>query len=179
MEESGRAQIRELDDSRLEDRRLWETRSADDAQSPFSLAEVLAAIAARQPALVAQVGDRVVGAVAARVDGQRAWVLRWSVAAESRRRGVGADLLWRTRAPSQRARCTGDLDADQPGRGSSSAAQAAGYDLQDGMHYLEKRRLHATAVDDRLEELGGAWPSGDLWPAIGGMERRRSSSNAG
>ena len=40
--------------------------------------------------------------------------------------------------------------------GSSSAAQAAGYDLQDGMHYLEKRRLHATAVDDRLEELGGS-----------------------
>jgi hypothetical protein len=58
MDESGRAQIRELDDSRLEDAvRLWETRSADDAQSPFSLSEVLAAIAARQPALVAQLDE--------------------------------------------------------------------------------------------------------------------------
>lgn len=57
--------------------------------------------------------------------------------------------------------------------GAVTAATAAGYVLQDGMHYLEKRRLHATAVDDRLEELGGSWPSGDLWPAIGGMEREK------
>jgi transitional endoplasmic reticulum ATPase len=174
MEPSSRALIRELDDSRLEEAvRLWETGSADDAQSPFSLAEVLAAVTARQPALVAQVGDQVVGAVAARVDGQRAWVLRWSVAAEWRRRGLGADLL---RTLERRLDALGVREISMltsQADGALTAAQAAGYALQGGMHYLEKRRLHATAVDDRLEELGGAWPSGELWPAIGGMEREK------
>ncbi len=171
---AGRVQIRDLDDSRLEEAvRLWETGSDGDAESPFSLAEVLAAVAARQPALVAQVGDQVVGAVAARVDGQRAWVLRWSVAAESRRRGVGADLL---RTLERRLHALGVREISMltaHGDGAVSAARATGYVLQDGMHYLEKRRLHATAVDDRLEELGGSWPGGDLWTAIGGMEREK------
>src|SRR6476620_8280039 len=156
---AGRVQIRDLDDSRLEEAvRLWETGSDGDAESPFSLAEVLAAVAARQPALVAQVGDQVVGAVAARVDGQRAWVLRWSVAAESRRRGVGADLL---RTLERRLHALGVREISMltaHGDGAVSAARATGYVLQDGMHYLEKRRLHTTAVDDRLEELGGSWP---------------------
>src|SRR5262245_13135001 len=171
---AGRVQIRELDDSRLEEAvRLWESDAEGDAESPFSLAEVLAAVAARQPALVATVGDAVVGAVAARVDGERAWVLRWAVAAESRRRGVGADLL---RTLERRLQALGVREISMLtayGEAAVSAAQAAGYVLRDGMRYLEKRRLHATVADDRLEEVGGSWPSGELWPAIGGMEREK------
>ena len=65
---SGRVQIRDLDDSRLEDAvRLWETGSDGDAESPFTLAEVIAAVAARQPALVAQVGDQIEVYVSERV----------------------------------------------------------------------------------------------------------------
>ena len=171
---AGRVQIRELDDSRLEQAvRLWESDADGDAESPFSLAEVLAAVAARQPALVATMGETVVGAVAARVDGERAWVLRWAVAAESRRRGVGADLL---RTLERRLQALGVREISMltaHGEAAVSAAQAAGYVLQDGMRYLEKRRLHATVADERLEELGGSWPSGALWPAIGGMEREK------
>jgi hypothetical protein len=49
-ETAGRVQIRELDDSRLEQAvRLWESDADGDAESPFSLAEVLAALASRQP----------------------------------------------------------------------------------------------------------------------------------
>jgi transitional endoplasmic reticulum ATPase len=41
------------------------------------------------------------------------------------------------------------------------------------MVYREKRQLHATAGDERLEELGGQWPSEKLWLAIGGMQREK------
>src|SRR3954468_24867806 len=96
IEETGAAgaQIRDLDDSRLEQAvRLWEAAGVANGRSPFSLAEVLSAIAARQPALVALAGEQVVGAVAARVDGQRAWVLRSTVDDAHRRRGIGTTLL--------------------------------------------------------------------------------------
>lgn len=87
--------VRDLDDSKLEAAvHLWEN---DPAGAPlaFSLADELGAIAARQPALVALFGDAVAGAIAARVDGPRAWVLRWSVVPEYRRRGIGAKTLFR------------------------------------------------------------------------------------
>ena len=125
-------------------------------RSPFSLAEVLAALAARQPALVALVGDRVVGAIAARVDGQRAWVLRWSVAPESRaarRRGRAPAALERrcSRSASGTSRCSHR-------RRGAEIARAAGYAQHEGVLYLEKRRLRATAGDDRVDELGGSGP---------------------
>lgn len=166
--------IRDLDDSRLEQAvQLWESVTAAEGRSPFSLAEVLAAVGARQPALIALAGEQVVGAVAARVDGQRAWVLRWSVAEEHRRRGLGTELL---RTLERRLHGLGvreiSMLAGQDGR-AVDAAQAAGYVEQEGMLYLEKRRLQASAADDRVEELGGTWPSEELWLAIGGMEREK------
>src|SRR3954451_2299700 len=87
------AVIRDLDDGHLEHAlRLWENGSARTPVA-FSLADVLGAVAARQPALVALVEGEVAGAISARVDGGRAWVLRWSVAPERRRQGLGGELL--------------------------------------------------------------------------------------
>src|SRR5262249_10719498 len=85
-------QLRDLDDSRLEAAsRLWE--ESDAGQPAFSLAEVLGALTAREPGIVALAGDEVIGAIAAAVDGDRAWIVRWAVAPGWRRRGVGAALL--------------------------------------------------------------------------------------
>ena len=167
------ATIRDLDESRLESAvKLWESTDPNDALA-YSLSEVLAAVVARQPALVALAQDRVIGAIAARVDGERAWILRWSVEPESRRRGIGALLL---RALERRLQALGvreiSMLAPRDSLGAETAA-AAGYSLLDHMLYLEKRQLHTTAADERIEELGGHWPSADLWLAIGGMEREK------
>jgi antitoxin (DNA-binding transcriptional repressor) of toxin-antitoxin stability system len=164
--------IRDLDEDRLEAAvKLWESESNDALA--FSLAEVLAAVAAGEPALVAYSGERVIGAIAARVDGRRAWILRWSVEADSRRRGIGASLL---RALERRLLAAGVLDISMlaPGDGlGAETARTEGYTQHDSTVYLEKRQLHATAGDERLEELGGQWPSEKLWLAIGGMEREK------
>jgi transitional endoplasmic reticulum ATPase len=165
--------IRDLDESRFEAAvKLWEGSEPNDALA-FSLAEVLAAVVAGEPALVALADDRVIGAIAARVDGGRAWVLRWSVEADSRRRGIGATLL---RALERRLLALGVRDismlAPRDGLGAETAA-GGGYALHEDTVYLEKRQLHASAGDERVEELGGQWPSQDLWLAIGGMEREK------
>jgi ATP-dependent 26S proteasome regulatory subunit len=166
--------IRDFDESRLEQVvRLWEETADPAAPPPFSLAEILAAIAARQPALVAVSGGEVVGAIAARIDGQRAWVLRWSVKSSWRRRGVGASLL---RALERRLLSLGahDIAILAPGVGEATeAAKAAGYAHHDHLVYLERRQLHVTSADDRVEELGGAWLPAELWQSIGGMEREK------
>ena len=166
-------EIRDLDESRLEAAvKLWESSESNDALA-FSLAEVLAAVHAREPALVALAEDRVVGAISARVDGGRAWILRWSVEAGWRRRGIGASLL---RALERRLLALGVRDismlAPRGGLGTDTAA-AGGYLAHEDTVYLEKRRLQTDAGDERVEELGGQWPSPDLWLAIGGMEREK------
>jgi transitional endoplasmic reticulum ATPase len=170
----GDVHIRDLDESRLEQVvRLWEETADPAAPPPYSLAEILAAIAARQPALIAVVEGEVVGAIAARIDGQRAWVLRWSVKPSWRRRGVGASLL---RALERRLLSLGahDISILAPGSGEASdAARAAGYTQHDHLIYLERRQLHVTSADDRVEELGGLWLPAELWQSIGGMEREK------
>ena len=165
--------IRDLDDSKLEAAiRLWESDSGG-APLAFSLADVLGAIAARQPGLVALAGENVAGAIAARVDAPRAWVLRWSVATEWRRRGIGAELL---RALERRLLALGvrDISMLVPGSGEAAdTARAAGYVQHEGVLYLEQRRLQTTASEDRVEELGGQSLPAELWGSIGGMEREK------
>jgi AAA+ superfamily predicted ATPase len=164
--------IRDLDDARLEHAlRLWE----EDGGEPraFALADVLAAIAARQPALVALAADEVVGAVAARVDGTRAWILRWSVAPDWRRFDLDADLL---RALERRLLALGvrDIAMIVPRAGAATeTARAAGYVQHEGVLYLEKRGLHVSSADNRVAELGGQSLPEELWDSIGGMEREK------
>lgn len=166
--------LRDLDDVRLEAAvRLWE-QSADEGQAAaFSLAEVLAAVTAREPGLVAVTGDEVVGAIAAAVDGDRAWIVRWAVAPAWRRRGVGAALL---AGLERRLASTGIREVSLLAPRDTEAvdaARASGYAVHDELVYLSKRRLQRASADDRVEELGGRWHSPLLWDEIGGMEREK------
>src|SRR3954468_23757617 len=88
---SGGAHVRDFDDRDLEQVvRLWEGPDADAATSVFSLGEVLEAIAGDHPALVAtDDSGAILGAAVARVEGKRAWVMRWFVTPPARGRGVG------------------------------------------------------------------------------------------
>jgi hypothetical protein len=74
--------ISEFDDRHLEQAvQLWEDAALTTARPVFALAEVIAALGAGSPALVAlrESDGRVIGAIASRVEHERAWVLRWAV----------------------------------------------------------------------------------------------------
>jgi AAA+ superfamily predicted ATPase len=166
-------QLRDLDDARLEGAvRLWE-ESVEGRPAAFSLAEVLAALTRHEPGLVAVVGDEVIGAIAAAVDGNRAWIVRWAVAPTWRRRGVGAALL---AGLERRLASLGIHEASLLAPRETEAvdaAHASGYTAHDQLLYLSKRRLMRGSADERVEELGGQWLSPLLWDDIGGMEREK------
>lgn len=172
--ETPELKVRDLDDARLEQAvRLWEDAADHDQPAAFSLAEVLAAVTSREPALVAVAGDDVIGAVATAVDGERAWIVRWAVAPGWRRRGVGTSLL---RALERRLLSAGVRDVSMLAPRDAEAIEAAracGYATNPDLLYLEKRGLQRGSVDDRVEELGGQWLPQDLWHAIGGMEQEK------
>ena len=73
---------------------VWdESRGPGSAEPVFSVAEVMAAARAGEPAVVAEVGNEVVGMAVAQTQGERAWILLLAIAARWRGRGVGSALL--------------------------------------------------------------------------------------
>jgi transitional endoplasmic reticulum ATPase len=65
--------LRDYDDDDLDQAiQIWDqSRTPGSAEPVFAVAEVMAAARAGQPAVVAEVGDEVVGMAVARTDGER------------------------------------------------------------------------------------------------------------
>src|ERR1700723_2616478 len=59
----------------------------------FGLSALITAVRAGEPAVVAVVDDQLAGTAAATVSGGRAWIVRISLAAAGRNRGIGSAML--------------------------------------------------------------------------------------
>jgi transitional endoplasmic reticulum ATPase len=73
--------------------RLWDDPVASSEAPAFSLSDLIAAVRSHEPAVVAVVGDELVGVAVATLGGDRAWVMRISLAAAWRHRGIGSAML--------------------------------------------------------------------------------------
>src|ERR1700731_2685919 len=73
--------------------RLWDTPAASSEAPLFGLSDLIAAVRSHQPAVVAVVGEELAGVAVATVTGDEAWVMRISLAAAWRRRGIGSAML--------------------------------------------------------------------------------------
>ena len=73
--------------------RLWDNQAASSEAPAFSLSDLIAAVRSHEPAVVAVVGEELVGAAVAAVGGDRAWVMRISLAPAWRRLGIGSAML--------------------------------------------------------------------------------------
>src|SRR4051812_17082514 len=73
--------------------RVWEESRSPDRRPVHGLAEILGALRDEGVAVVATVGEVVVGAAAARLGGDRAWVVLVALANEWRGRGLGSAML--------------------------------------------------------------------------------------
>src|SRR6202008_959374 len=87
--------LRDFDDDDLDQAiQIWDqSRTPGSAEPVFAVAEVMAAARAGQPAVVAEVGDEVVGMAVARTDGERAGVLLVALASRWGNRGIGSARL--------------------------------------------------------------------------------------
>ena len=117
---------------------VWDqSRGSGAAEPVFSVAEVVAAARAGQPAVVAEVGDEVVGMAVAQVQGERAWILLVALGSRWRHRGIGSALLGdlerRLRSAGVRRICAVLPEAAT----GASALENSGYARRDGLIYYE------------------------------------------
>ena len=127
--------IREFHDDDLDAAiRLWDDPAAGSTTPVFGVSDLITAVRAHAPAVVAVVGDELVGAVVANVSGARAMVLRITLAPGWRRKGIGSAMLTELErrlvaAGAHRISC---LLADQTEMGAP-ALENGGYTVRRGM----------------------------------------------
>ena len=73
---------------------VWDqSRSLDETHPVFGVSEVISAARSGQPAVVAVIGDDLVGMAAAQLQGERAWISVVALSSLWRNRGIGSALL--------------------------------------------------------------------------------------
>ena len=150
---------------------LWDqSRSPTSGEPIFSVAEVMAAARAGQPAVVAEVGDEVVGMAVAQTQGERAWILLVALASRWRQRGIGSALLadLERRLRSQGVRRISALVPE--GAIGVAAMENSGYTRRTGLVYYELLEHLGPDQANLLEELGGQLVAPGLWGELAGME---------
>jgi transitional endoplasmic reticulum ATPase len=153
---------------------VWDQSRVEGATEPvFAVAEVMTAARTGQAAVVAEVGDEVVGMAVAQVQGERAWVLLVALGARWRQRGIGSALLAelerRLRSASVRRICA----VIPEGATGTAAFENSGYVRREGLVYYEMRERLGPEQTSLLTELGGRLLPPGLWQSMAGMNREK------
>ncbi|GAT83315.1 ATPase AAA [Streptomyces sp. F-3] len=152
---------------------IWDQSRLIGEDPVFPVSEVMAAARAGQPAVVATVGDELVGMAVAQAHGKRGWILLIALASRWRERGIGSALLGDL---ERRLRALGvrHISALLPaGAAGTKALENSGYRLRDDLTYYEKFEPAGAAKVDVLATLGGRMLPQGLWDAMAGMEREK------
>jgi transitional endoplasmic reticulum ATPase len=154
--------------------RLWDDPVTSGTAPLFALSDLIAAVRAAEPAVVAVVGDQIVGTAVATVAGGRAWLMRISLAAAWRNRGIGSSMLTEL---ERRLVAAGvhRIDCLLAGEGEvgSLALEHCGYRPRHGMLFYEKLEPVGPANVGVLEQLGGRLVRAGMWEHLGGMVREK------
>jgi len=152
--------------------RVWEESRKTAVDPVYGLAEILAAIRDDGAAVVAVVGQVVVGATVARVNGDRGWVNMLALADDWRGKGLGSAMLTELeRRLVQRG--VHRLSALLPeGETGVDAFRNRGYRTRELVYFERIVPLQPQEVG-RLESLGGHMLPDGLWGALAGMAREK------
>ncbi|MGW4392504.1 GNAT family N-acetyltransferase [Streptomyces sp. NPDC004685] len=113
---------------------IWDqNQQADEAPAVFPVSEVVTTARAGGPAVVAVVGDELVGVAVAQSYGERGWITVVALASTWRNRGIGSSLIaeLERRLRSQGVRRIGALLAQ--GATGTAALENAGYRPRPGV----------------------------------------------
>ncbi|MFF9402221.1 MULTISPECIES: ATP-binding protein [unclassified Streptomyces] len=152
---------------------VWDQSRQGCRDPVFPVSEVMTAAKAGQPAVVAVVGEELVGMAVAQAYGGRGWILLVALASRWRERGIGSALLAEL---ERRLRALGvrHVSALLPaGAAGTKALGNAGYRFRDDLTYYEKLDPPGAANADVLATLGGRMLPGDLWDAMAGLDREK------
>ncbi len=154
--------------------RLWDDPSTAGAAAAFGLLELISAARDSQPAVVAVVGDQIVGSIVSMIDRDHAWVMRISLAADWRNKGVGSALLeaLERRLDDRgvhRISCLLSSDAEV----GAIALEHRGFEVRTGMRLYEKVSGAGHSDLGVLSQLGGRMLRPGLWESLGGMKAEK------
>ena len=167
-------QIRDFEDSDLDQAvHLWEEATVDGSPPLFRVAEVVAAILAAEPALVAVVGAQVIGTVVTRVSGDRAWILRLAISPAWRQRGVRSSLLDAIHRELLDKGVRQTTAVFPPGEVEEQLFLDHGFTTRPEVTYFERFLPARPAELNLLTELGGQRLPTGLWDRLKGMEREK------
>src|SRR3954451_18463338 len=152
--------------------RVWEESRDPGRRAVYGLAEVLGALRDEGVAVVTAVGEVVVGAAAARVAGDRGWVVLLAIAGDWREHGLGSAMLTELERRLM-ARGVHRLSA-LLGEGETGVAafRNCGYEPRDLTYFERVVPLQPQEVG-LLGELGGRMPPPGLWETLAGMEHEK------
>ncbi|CAN3129185.1 ATP-binding protein [Mycobacterium sp. smrl_JER01] len=153
---------------------VWDqSREPGEPPPAFPVSEVVSAARSGQPAVVAVVGDQLVGMAVAQITGDRAWISMMALSDRWRGRGIGSALLaeleLRLRTLGAR-RISGLLPAEATG---TAALRNSGYAERCDLHYFEKVDHVGASDTSLLTALGGQLMSPGLWEGMAGMETEK------
>jgi transitional endoplasmic reticulum ATPase len=154
--------------------RLWDDPAASGEAAMFGLSDLIAAARSHQPAVVAVVGEEIVGTAVATVSDDRAWVMRISLAPAWRHRGIGSAMLGELERRLvangvHRIQCllAGDSDI------GALALEHAGYIAHRGMVFYERVEPVHPGSAGVLGQLGGRMVRAGAWDQLGGMVKEK------
>ena len=158
--------------------RLWDNPAASSEGPAFGLSDLIAAVRSHEPAVVAVAGnghgEELAGIAVATVSGARAWVMRISLAAAWRRRGIGSAMLGELErrlvaAGVHRIQC---LLAGESEVGAL-ALEHAGYTARPGVVLYERLEPVRPGSAGVLGQLGGRMIRAGAWDRLGGMVKEK------
>jgi transitional endoplasmic reticulum ATPase len=154
--------------------RLWDDPAAGGSSPVSGVSDLISAIRADAPAVVAVVGDEVVGAVVASVVGARAQLMRISLGPGWRRKGIGSAMLTELErrlvsAGVHRITC---LLAEENEIGGL-ALEHCGYSVHPGMRLYQKLEPVGPGDVGIMAQLGGRMIRAGLWSQLAGMTREK------
>jgi transitional endoplasmic reticulum ATPase len=154
--------------------RLWDDPAAGTAAPVFGVSDLISAVRAGSPAVVAASGNELIGSAVATLSGDRALVLRISLAPGWRRRGIGSAMLTELErrlvaAGAYRVSC---LLAEETEMGGA-ALEHSGYTARGGIFLYEKLEPVGPADVGILGQLGGRMIRADTWTQLGGMAKEK------
>jgi transitional endoplasmic reticulum ATPase len=154
--------------------RLWDNPAASSEEPAFGLSDLIAAVRSSEPAVVAVVGEELVGTAVATVSGGRAWVMRISLATAWRRRGIGSAMLGELErrlvaAGVHRIQCLLAGESDL----GALALEHAGYTARPGVVFYERLEPVHPGSAGVLGQLGGRMIRAGAWQQLGGMVREK------
>jgi len=153
---------------------LWDDPNASGGLPWSGITDLISAVRDGHPAVVATVGEEVIGSAVSRVEGRHAWILRVSLSPRWRHRGIGSQLLseLERRLVAANVHRISALMSEVTDVGVA-ALDNRGFSVSPGVLYFEKLVEDPSADQHLLDRLGGQRVDPGLWDRLGGMVQEK------